>query len=54
LLGFHPRFPRLAIFNGLGTKGASLAPFWAHHFSRVLSAGVPLDPEVDIGRFNLP
>ncbi|MEY4134586.1 MAG: NAD(P)/FAD-dependent oxidoreductase [Saprospiraceae bacterium] len=54
LLGFHLRFPRLAIFNGLGTKGASLAPFWAHHFSRVLSAGVPLDPEVDIGRFNLP
>jgi glycine/D-amino acid oxidase-like deaminating enzyme len=54
LIGFHPRFPRLAVFNGLGTKGASLAPFWGHHFAQVLTANAPLDPEVDIGRFRMP
>ena len=52
LLGFHPQHPRLAIFNGLGTKGASLAPFWAHHFVQVLAGNQSLDPEVDIRRFS--
>ncbi len=52
LLGFHPQYPRLAVFNGLGTKGASLAPFWAHHFAQVIAGNCPLDPEVDIRRFS--
>ena len=50
-LGQHPQFPQLWIFNGLGTKGASLAPFWAHHLSEVIVHGATLDPEVDITRF---
>ncbi|MDB5196132.1 MAG: FAD-binding oxidoreductase, partial [Flaviaesturariibacter sp.] len=29
-VGFHPQFPGIGIFNGMGTKGASLAPFFAH------------------------
>jgi hypothetical protein len=40
LLAVHSSFSNLFIFNGLGTKGTSLAPFWAkkmaefalHHF----------------------
>ena len=51
LLGLHPEYPQLAVFNGLGTKGSSLAPFWGAHFADVLLQGVPLDPEVDIRRF---
>lgn len=50
-LGTHPQYPQLAIFNGLGTKGASLAPFWSKHLADHLTQGTPLDPEVDIHRF---
>lgn len=51
LLGFHPAYPQLGIFNGLGTKGASLSPFWGHHFAQVLLERSAIDPEVDIRRF---
>ncbi|WP_282778579.1 NAD(P)/FAD-dependent oxidoreductase [Phaeodactylibacter xiamenensis] len=50
-LGQHPEFPALAIFNGLGTKGASLGPYWAHHLAAHLVNGNELDEAVDIGRF---
>jgi glycine oxidase len=50
-IGFHPTQPHLAIFNGFGTKGASLIPYWASHFTDVLLRGMPLDKEVDIKRF---
>jgi glycine oxidase len=50
-LGFHPQFEQLAIFNGLGTKGTSLAPFWAKHLADRLVHGSPLDRQVDIARF---
>ncbi|MCB0635020.1 MAG: FAD-dependent oxidoreductase, partial [Lewinella sp.] len=50
-LGRHPGHPRLVLFNGLGTKGASLAPFWARHLAAHLENHTPLDPEVDIRRF---
>ncbi len=60
LLGFHPQYPNLAVFNGLGTKGASLAPYWAAHFTSVLlSEGSPterggkLEQDVDIQRFQI-
>jgi hypothetical protein len=29
LIGIHPEFPNVSIFNGLGTKGVTLAPFFA-------------------------
>ncbi len=51
LLGFHSEYPQLAIFNGLGTKGASLGPFWAAHMADFLQGEVELDREVDIRRF---
>ncbi len=54
-LGMHPKFPQLGIFNGFGTKGASLIPFWAEHFSSFLLEDKMLDKDVDIQRFrNLP
>lgn len=51
LLGRHPQYPQLVIFNGLGTKGTSLGPFFAHQLTRHLVDQQPLDPEVDIRRF---
>ncbi|MDX2279514.1 MAG: FAD-dependent oxidoreductase [Saprospiraceae bacterium] len=52
LIGTHPQFPKLGIFNGLGTKGALLAPYWAQHFAQHLLQGTLLDPQVDIRRFS--
>ncbi len=50
-LGVHPAFPALGVFNGLGTKGVSLAPYWAAHLATHLITGQPLDPEVNINRY---
>ena len=50
-LGSHPKYNNLHIFNGLGTKGTSLGPYWGLHFSDYLLEGKPLSPEVDIKRF---
>ncbi|MDX1666321.1 MAG: FAD-dependent oxidoreductase [Saprospiraceae bacterium] len=52
LLGRHPEFPRLVVFNGLGTKGASLGPFWAKHLVNHLLEGMKLDEEVDLSRYS--
>ena len=51
LVGLHPQHPQVGIFNGLGTKGASLAPYFAHQFVRHLLFNEPLEEEVRIERF---
>ena len=50
-VGFHPVHNRVGIFNGMGTKGVSLAPYFAHQFAGYLSAQNPLQADVDILRF---
>lgn len=50
-LGLHPTLPSLGIFNGLGTKGASLGPFFAAQMADFLCKGTPLDEKVDIQRW---
>ncbi|RAJ95913.1 glycine/D-amino acid oxidase-like deaminating enzyme [Larkinella arboricola] len=50
LMGLHPAHPAIGIFNGLGTKGVSLAPFWADRFADFLEDHKELDPEVNIER----
>jgi len=50
-LGQHPQFPALTIFNGLGTKGASLGPFFAKQITNYLLGKGGLDKEADIKRF---
>lgn len=50
-LGASPLHPKVFIFNGLGTKGGLLAPYWAAHLADHLLEGKPLDKEVDIRRF---
>ena len=51
-IGQHPQFPVLGIFNGFGTKGASLVPFFAAQFVDNLLNGTSLEKEVDIRRFS--
>lgn len=52
LIGSHPTHANCFIFNGLGTKGASLVPYWAAHLMAHLEAGAPLDEEVSVRRFD--
>jgi len=40
--------PGLFVFNGMGTKGASLTPYFARHFVSHLRTGEPLRGEVDV------
>ena len=53
-LGKHPNQNAMSIFNGLGTKGASLGPYWAKHLIAHLEDGAEIDPEVNINRFQNP
>ncbi|MEK6481114.1 FAD-dependent oxidoreductase [Catalinimonas sp. 4WD22] len=50
-IGIHPEHKPLGIFNGLGTKGVSLAPYYAKQFTSSLLQEESLDQEVDINRF---
>ncbi len=51
LLGTNPDFKQVHLFNGLGTKGASLGPYWAHQMTEYLLGRSEIDPLVDIRRF---
>ncbi|MFU8848270.1 MAG: NAD(P)/FAD-dependent oxidoreductase [Opitutales bacterium] len=50
-LGAHPSEPGLFIFNGLGSKGASLAPTLSRELLEFIFENKALDPETDIRRF---
>ena len=50
-VGFHPQFPSVGIFNGMGTKGYSLAPYFAKEFTRHLLNASPINPTADVQRF---
>jgi glycine oxidase len=41
-MGLHPRQPRLGFFNGLGSKGALQAPWFAERFTQFLMRHTPL------------
>jgi glycine/D-amino acid oxidase-like deaminating enzyme len=52
-VGFHRKHRGIAVFNGLGSKGATLAPHWAKRLTAKLKTKkeeAP-DPEVDPERF---
>ncbi|MEO7922524.1 MAG: FAD-binding oxidoreductase [Chitinophagaceae bacterium] len=50
-VGFHPLYPKLGILNGMGTKGCSLAPFFAKQLADHICYGKTLNAEIDITRF---
>ncbi len=51
-IGIHPKHKNIGIFNGLGTKGVMLAPYFAKHFAWHLAHQKPLMADVDIARFS--
>ncbi len=52
ILGAHPQHPSLIIFNGLGTKGVSLAPYFSGQLANWLAGDGEIQREVNIKRFN--
>jgi glycine/D-amino acid oxidase-like deaminating enzyme len=50
VLGRHPQWAQLAYFNGLGSKGSLLAPFFAEQLAACLLGEGSAEPEVDVRR----
>ena len=51
-VGLHPHVPAVGILNGMGTKGSSLAPFFANQLAQHLVHGFPIADEADVKRFS--
>lgn len=49
-LGVHPKYRNLYSFNGFGSKGYALSPYFANHFAEYLLEGKELDKEADLSR----
>nr|MBS0037854.1 FAD-binding oxidoreductase [Saprospiraceae bacterium] len=50
VMGRHPLHPRLFIFNGLGAKGTSFAPFWSERMAEFMggdSDAIPIEVSSD-------
>ena len=50
-LGIHPYYKNVSVFNGLGTKGVSLAPYFAKEMLFLLENNKDLMPDSNIKRF---
>lgn len=51
-VGFHPINSQIGILNGMGTKGCSLAPYFANEFVEHLINNAIINPNVDVKRFS--
>ena len=51
VLGMHDHYPGLGIFNGFGSRGVMLVPFFTMHFIQHLTKGTPIMKEVQWTRF---
>ncbi|MBK7310708.1 MAG: FAD-binding oxidoreductase [Sphingobacteriaceae bacterium] len=51
IIGQHPLHKNLFVFNGLGTKGVMLAPYFSKKFVHFYLNKEALDAEVDVKRF---
>lgn len=52
-VGMQAQDPRIGIFNGMGTKGCSLAPYFARQLVQHVLHGSPIHPEAALSRFQL-
>lgn len=50
-VGMHPLHSQIGILNGMGTKGCSLAPYFAKQLSDHLVHGTSITPEAGVARF---
>ena len=51
-VGFHPLQPGIGILNGMGTKGCSLAPYFARELVNKIQGDGIINPLADIRRFD--
>jgi len=51
-VGFHPTYKNIGILNGMGTKGCSLAPYFAKQLTDHLINKSRILPEAGINRFS--
>lgn len=52
-LGAHPNHPNMFIFNGLGSKGSYLAPYFADLLAEHLCNNTPLPKDITVARVRL-
>lgn len=50
-VGLHPVHKTVGVFNGMGTKGCSLAPFFANELTHYLVSEKEMTPAADVTRF---
>ena len=48
--GWHPEYPSLGIFNGMGGKGWSMPPYFANHFAQNILSGTSLIEDIDVSK----
>lgn len=51
LIGKHPSYDAVYLFNGLGTKGVSLAPYFSKNLIEHIILGTKIEDEVNINRY---
>ena len=51
IIGKHPAFNNLYIFNGLGSKGVMLAPYFSKELIQHICFGKPIDSEANVHRY---
>ncbi len=50
-VGMHPVHTNIGVFNGMGTKGCSLSPYFAKQFTDALVHQAAINPLADVKRF---
>ena len=51
-VGFHSLYKNIGLLNGMGTKGCSLGPYFAHSLCENIINGTPVIKEASIDRFS--
>lgn len=51
-VGFHPLHKNIGILNGMGSKGCSLAPWFAKELVQNIVTGKPINASADLKRFS--
>ena len=51
IIGQHPKYKNLHVFNGLGTKGVMLAPYFGKNFVNFYLNKQALHPDINVNRF---
>ncbi|HNC64044.1 MAG TPA: FAD-dependent oxidoreductase, partial [Chitinophagales bacterium] len=51
VLGAHPEHKNMYVYNGMGTKGISLAPYFSNELILHITENKEIDKEIGIQRF---